>query len=271
LYSISKLNATIIVVDSFSTDNTVEIAESFGCKILQHVFVNHPSQWDYALKNAGIDTPWTIGLDADQVVTEHLANELLAFKNSDIPAEFDGIYFNRQSYFQGKRLKYGTYKNFYQLKMFKTGIGYSDTNENMDHRFIVPGKTIIWKKGILKEDNLKEYDINFWIQKHIKYSDLVAHEEYERMIGLRKLSQKARLNGNKDQKVLFFKKIWWQLPLFVRPTLYFIYRFIFRLGILENRSGRIFHYLQGFWFRYLVDIKLYELKKKKQLQYYKSS
>jgi hypothetical protein len=88
----------------------------------------------------------------------------------------------------------------YLLKMFRTEMAYSDLNENMDHRFIVPGKTVIWKRGHLLEENLKENDIDFWFKKHERYSDLIAQEETERMQNLRVQALKPTLLGNPDEK-----------------------------------------------------------------------
>jgi glycosyltransferase involved in cell wall biosynthesis len=268
LNSIKELNAPVFILDSGSTDNTLKIAEEYGAIVLYHKFENHPKQWDFALKNFDIKTPWIIGLDADQVVLPELFAKLKNFKDADIPEEVNGIYFNRKNYFKGRWLKHGGYFPKYLLKMFRTGVGYSDTNENMDHRFIVPGKTIIWKDGYIKEENLKENEISFWIAKHNRYSDLVAQEEIGRRKKLRTQSIKPKLFGSPDERIALLKKIWWSMPLFVRPFIYFFYRFIIQLGILDGKEGWIFHYLQAFWFRLIVDIKILEMleqeKNKKQ-------
>lgn len=263
LNSIKELSAQAFILDSGSTDNTLTIAKEYGVTILSNKFENHPKQWDFALKYFDIKTPWTIGLDADQIVLPELFNKLKNFKNAEIPKEINGIYFNRKNYFKGRWLRHGGYFPKYLLKMFRTGVGYSDLNENMDHRFIVPGKSIIWKDGYLKEENLKENDISFWIAKHNRYSDLVAEEEIERRNKLRTQSIKPKFFGSPDERIAFYKKVWWWLPLFVRPFLYFFHRFIIQLGILDGKEGWIFHYLQAFWFRLLVDIKIWELSKKR--------
>ncbi|MGZ3778915.1 MAG: glycosyltransferase family 2 protein, partial [Mucilaginibacter sp.] len=180
LASIGELNAPIFILDSGSTDKTVEIGEQYGAVFLEHAFENHPKQWDFALRNLPVTTPWVICLDADQTVTSELKTKLANFNDDEHPG-IDGIYFNRKNFFKGRWIKHGGYYPFYLLKMFRYGIGYSDINENMDHRFIVPGKTEVWKDGIILEENLKENNIRFWIDKHNRYSDLVAQEEVERM------------------------------------------------------------------------------------------
>jgi glycosyltransferase involved in cell wall biosynthesis len=261
LSSIIELNAPIFILDSGSTDRTLQIAEEFGATVKCHPFENHPKQWDYAIKTFEVNTPWTIGLDADQIVTPELLTLLKNF-NQNSYKDIDGIYFNRKNFFKGKWIKYGGYYPKYLLKMFRTGVGFSDTNENMDHRFVVPGKTVIWKKGHILEENLKENEISFWIAKHNRYSDLVAQEEIERLNELRHQTTKAKLFGDPYQRMAFLKKMWWKMPRFVRPFLYFSYRMVFQLGILDGKTGIIFHFLQGFWFRIVVDIKIEEQLKK---------
>ena len=262
LKSIQGLNAAVYVLDSGSTDRTLEICKEFGVIVQQHAFENHPKQWHAALNSFPVSTPWTIGLDSDQIVTPELFQILQNFKDNDYQG-INGIYFNRKNFFKGKWLKYGGYYPKYLLKMFRTGVGYSDLNENMDHRFVVPGKTMIWKDGHILEENLKENEISFWIAKHNRYSDLVASEEIERMKQIRTQTVKRNLFGNPDERIAWFKNIWWKLPLGLRPFLYFFYRMVFQLGILDAGRGILFHFLQGFWFRLIVDVKIKELLKEK--------
>ena len=259
LHSIEKLGAKIYILDSGSTDDTLKIASQFNAEVKTNKFENHPKQWDFALNNFQIDTAWTIGLDADQIVSSELFEMLDSFNDKNFDG-INGIYFNRKNYFQGKWIKHGGYFPFYLLKMFRTGIGYSDLNENMDHRFIVPGKTVIWKQGFLVEENLKENDIHFWIEKHKRYSDRVAEEEYERLKGLRSQTLTPNLFGNPDERTAWLKRLWWQLPLGLRPYLYFSYRMLFKLGILDGAKGIHFHYLHALWFRKLIDKKIKLLK-----------
>ncbi|WP_113661862.1 glycosyltransferase family 2 protein [Pedobacter nanyangensis] len=257
LNSIAQLNAPIFILDSGSTDDTLKIAESFGANVKYHPFENHPKQWDYALKNFEVQTPWIIGLDADQMVTPELLELLINF-DDEAYHNVEGIYFNRKNIFKGKWIKHGGYYPKYQLKMFRYGIGYSDLNENMDHRFIVSGNTAIWKKGHILEENLKENEIRFWIDKHNRYSDLVANEEIERMLNLRKQTIKPKLFGHPYQRTAYLKSLWWKLPRFFRPFIYFSYRMTLQLGFLDGKTGILFHFLQGFWFRLIVDIKISE-------------
>jgi len=260
LKSIKALNAKIYILDSGSTDNTLNIAADFGAEVKINPFENHPKQWDFALNNFSIETPWIIGLDADQIVTQELFDQLSSFNNEKFKG-IDGIYFNRKNFFQGHWIRYGGYYPLYLLKMFRTGVGFSDLNENMDHRFIVPGRTIVWKNAHLLEENLKENNIDFWFAKHERYSDLVAQEEIERMQKIRLQSIQPNFLGNPDERKAWLKRLWWKMPLGIRPYLYYSFRMVFQLGILDSKTGRRFHYLQGLWFRKKVDKKIMQLKR----------
>ena len=133
LHSIAGLHAKTYVMDSGSTDQTMEICREYGVVTACQPFENHPKQWDAALKHFEIDTPWVIGLDADQIVTHELYQLLADFRDENY-SSINGIYFNRKYYFKGKWIKHGGYFPIYLLKMFRYGKGYSDLNENMDHR-----------------------------------------------------------------------------------------------------------------------------------------
>lgn len=263
LESIKELNAPIYILDSGSTDTTLDVANQYNAEVKQNPFINHPKQWDFALKNFDIKTPWIIGLDADQIVTSELFSSLQNFRDQDYIG-INGIYFNRKNYFQGTWIRFGGYYPFYMLKMFRTEIGYSDLNENMDHRFIVAGNTTIWKDGYLIEENLKENDLDFWKKKHERYSDLIAIEEMEREKKLRVQTINPDFMGNPDERRAWFKSLWRKLPLGFRPYFYYAYRMLFKLGIFDGAKARKFHYLQGLWFRLLVDQKINQLRKQNQ-------
>lgn len=260
LSSIQALKAKTYVLDSFSEDNTLRICMEYGLTVVQHPFFNHPTQWHHALSTFEIDTPWVICLDADQVVTPELNALLLDFNDRDFQ-EIEGIYFNRKNYFKGRWIRHGGYYPKYLLKMFRYSKGWSDLTENMDHRFQVTGKTVIWKTGHLLEENLKEKNIGFWIEKHNRYSTLLAEEGLKRMESKYQNSVKSNFWGSPNERNAWLKRQWWRLPLYLRPLLYFFYRLIWKLGFMDGKNGIIYHFLQGFWFRLIVDIKIDERMK----------
>lgn len=264
LDSISGLNAATYVLDSGSTDNTLNICKANQVHVMQHPFSNHPMQWHVALQAFDIKTRWIIALDADQTLSRELFIQLQQFKDADYKT-VNGIYFNRKHIFRGQWIKHGGYFPKYLLKMFRTELGYSDLQELSDHRFQVPGATTIWKKAYLIEENLKDNNLEFWIDKHNTYSNLLARQHLEQSRNPASTIQLQQLfRGAPNDRNACLKAIWLKLPLYLRPCLYFSYRLIFQLGFLDGKTGITYHFLQAFWFRLVIDIKIEELLKPKQ-------
>jgi glycosyltransferase involved in cell wall biosynthesis len=257
--SIQGLAAPVFVLDSGSTDNTISLAKEHGAVLGHHEFKNHPQQWSFALSHFQISTPWTICLDADQFLSEELFQLLQNFRDANMSPDVHGIYFNRKNYFKGKWIRYGGYYPKYMLKMFRTGTAISSLEEKLDHRFIIRGRSAIWKKGYLIENNLKEESISFWIDKHNKYSTVVALDEHEKAeLKFKSIEHESR---SPDARIAARKALWLRMPLLIRPFLYFLYRYFLLVGFLDGKTGFIFHFLQAFWFRMIVDVKILELRK----------
>ncbi len=253
----------IFIVDSGSIDKTLEITKTYTDKIYYHSFETHSKQWAWALNNLPIKNQWVLGLDADQVITPELADEMSRiFINKEID-KYHGYYIKRRQIFLGKWIRHGGYYPYYLLKLFKKDCVKIEEKELIDHHFYVNGNTGKFKNDLI-EWNRKEDDLSFWIDKHNRYATLQAIEE----IYLRdKPDDKSSLFGNKDQRTLWLKnKIWRRLPLFIRSFLYFIYRYFFRLGFLDGVEGLIFHLLQGFWYRFMVDVRIWEMKRSKSAE-----
>lgn len=262
--SIEGLDAEIYVLDSGSTDHTLEICRLHQVNYTVHPFESHPKQWHYALSIFPVKTPWVIGLDADQIICPDLYRQLKNFKDKD-HLSINGIYFNRKYIFKDQWIKHGGHYPKYLLKMFRYRIGYSDLSIYMDHKFIVPGNTLLWKKGHLIEENLKEHQIGFWIDKHSRYSDLLAEETAEKTINGYKSNTTPRFLGQPDEHMAWQKRLWHQLPPYIRVFLYFIYRMVIQKGILDGKTGILYHFLQGFWFRLIVDLKTEEILRQRQI------
>ena len=111
----------------------------------------------------------------------------------------------------------------------------------------------------LIEDNLNEANLAFWLSKHIRYAELHAREELARRCNGHAWLIEPSLFGSPDQRVLWRKRLWYRMPLYARPFLYFVYRYILLRGVLDGKQGFIFHFLQSFWYRLLVDIRLDDL------------
>jgi glycosyltransferase involved in cell wall biosynthesis len=247
----------LFVVDSGSTDATLEIARRFGATVLTHEFESHARQWQWALEHADPSSLWVLGLDADQRVSPGLRDAMITTLGQT-PAAPAGYFLNRRQIFRGRWIRHGGYYPKYLLKLFRRGAATVDAGDLVDHHFRVHGSTARLP-GDLIEDNRNEADIAAWIAKHNRYARQQALQEH-REVARGDGAGPASAFGDPDARVRWQKRIWRRLPLFVRPALYFVYRYVLRLGFLDGREGFIFHFLQGFWYRLLVDINLLELR-----------
>ena len=251
----------IFVIDSDSDDETASIARVYAevvnlpydhTKIIPWIY-----QW--GLDNLPIRNAWVMILEADQMLTPDLKNELeRLFSQPEIPE--DGFYVRRQQVFRGKALRFGGYGSKYMLKLFRRGKGELDPEET-DTRVYVKGAVGRLRFPII-EENRKEDEILFYLQKHLRYADVFAREELLRREHGANWKQEPKLLGTPDQRVLWLKQLFFRLPLYVRPFIYFFYRYVFLCGFLDGKQGAIFHFMQAFWFRLVWDIRLEELKGK---------
>lgn len=262
LDSVAHWADAVYVVDSGSTDSTCAIAERCGARVALHPFESHAKQWAWAFAHLPIDTPWILALDADQSVTPALRAQIdTALRQWTVPGSPVGAYLNRRQIFRGRWIRHGGYYPKYLLKLFRREAVRLDEGDLVDHHFAVNGATAILT-GDLVEDNQNESDISVWIAKHNRYAVLQAREEEARWGGAVRGLDDASLRGSPDQRVRWQKNVWNRLPLFIRPFLYFTYRYVIRLGFLDGRQGLIFHVLQGFWYRLLVDINRDDLRRR---------
>lgn len=247
----------IHLVDSFSTDATLEIARRYGVHIHQHKFEGHTLQRLWALQNVPFENEWVFALDADHRVTPELREELIAvFSNP--PEDVNGLFVKRRQIFRGKWIRHGGYYPKYHLKLFRRQCAYLDDHE-FDYRFYVKGKTRVLKHDIL-ESNQNEWRIGFFVEKHNRFATELAIEELKRKRGEVQYLTHVSFFGNSDQRILRLKILWNRLPMYVRPFLLFIYRYFLRFGFLDGKEGFIFYFLQSLWFRLLVDVRREELE-----------
>ena len=253
LASVAGWAAHIFVVDSGSTDATLDIARRHGAVTVVHPFESHAAQWRWALQHLPLATEWVLGLDADQQVTPELRASIADLVGPR-GAEIAGAYVCRRQIFQGRWIRRGGYYPKYLLKLFRRDRVAVDAADLVDHHFRVTGPTATID-GDLVEDNRNEQAIGDWIAKHNRYARLQAIEELRRAP-----AATGRLLGTPDERVLWLKRQWARLPLFVRPWLYFFYRYIVRLGFLDGRQGFLFHFMQALWYRTLVDANRREIE-----------
>jgi glycosyltransferase involved in cell wall biosynthesis len=260
LQSVAHWVQKIFVVDSHSTDRTRAIAEEFGAEIVTHDFINQADQFNWALDTLTIDTEWILRLDADEVISESLWEEI-AEEIKKVPEQVTGFYLPRRVYFMGRWIKHGGYYPTYILRLFRKGKARSEERAMDEHIILLGGESRECTNDF-KDDNHK--NLHWWIQKHNNY----ALREAQAIIGGEgENALSSNLSGSQAERKRWLKlNIYNRLPLFVRPTLYFLYRYFILLGFLDGKEGAIFHFLQGFWYRFLVDAKVFEMRRKNEVK-----
>ncbi len=253
LRSVVGWAAEVFVVDSGSTDGTDVLASALGATVVAHPFEGHVRQWQWALGALPLESRWVLALDADQRVTPELAAaiaEAIASGRDDVA----GWFVNRRQIFRGRWIRYGGYYPKYLLKLFRRDAVWLDTGDLVDHHFRVRGRTARLR-GDLVEDNGNDARIADWISRHSRYAYLQACEE----VAGADAANGTGLSGP-DARTWRQKQLWRRLPRYVRPAAYFAYRYVVRLGFLDGKQGFVFHALQGFWYRLLVDIHIDEIR-----------
>jgi len=252
LRSVMGRAARVLVVDSGSTDRTVEIARRYGAEVWQHPWQTYSSQLNWALDNLPLDTPWVMRLDADERVTPELAAELAGL--ASLPADVEGIYVKRRVYFLGRWIRHGGYYPTWLLRIFRRGRARCE-DRWMDEHMVVAGQVRHLEHDIIDENHK---GLRFWTLKHEDY----ARREALDMMGQVPTEQgqvlSASLLSTQDRRRRWLKRNWYaRAPLFARAFAYFLYRYFLRLGFLDGPEGLIFHFLQGCWYRFYVDARIY--------------
>lgn len=257
--SLKGVADTVYVVDSFSNDRTVAIAEELGVKVLQHAFVNQAVQFNWALENCDIQTDWVLRIDADEYI-DNKNNLDLRRKLSELPEDITGLIISRKIVFMGKALMHGGWYPKWNLRIFRTGIGTCENRWMDEHIVLSEGRAEQLQLDFV-DDNLN--DLSWWTTKHNNYAGREAVDYFLSLMSLQENSGvEAKLFGNEAERKRWLKKKYLNFPLFVRPLFNFIYRYFFLLGFLDGKEGLMWHFLQGFWYRFLVDAKIWELKRR---------
>lgn len=248
--------AELHVVDSGSTDRTLNLVRPYTSHIYHHPYQNHSAQWRWVLTNVPFKYEWMLLVDADFVMTERLKT-LIAETVEAAPDHVAGYFVIHRQVFRGKEIRFGGTKKWW-LRLVRHRQVQIDGTELVDFRLAVKGATARLH-GIVYEDNRKEHNIDFWIDKHQAFAGRMAVEEVLRREGLLQWKIRPRFLGNPDERILWLKQVWYRLPLYMRPFLYFGFRYILCLGILDGKEGFLFHFLQAFWYRLMIDVKMAEI------------
>jgi len=258
--SLQSFASDVFIVDSFSTDKTKQIAEELGAKVYQNKWLNnHSIQFNWGLKNCPIKTEWVMRVDADEYVMPELAIEI---KNTldKISDDVSGIYIKRRVYFMGKWIKHGGCYPIELLRIWRHGKGFCEDRWMDEHIKIIRGRTVKLNYDFI-DHNLKS--LTTWIDKHNYYATREAAELLNTVYDFNMNNDIVPVFfGSQAQRKRWLKVKYSKLPLFIRPFLYFLYRYFIRLGILDGKQGLVWCFLQGFWYRFLVDAKIYEIYQK---------
>lgn len=258
--SVKKFTDEIFVVDSFSNDNTVDLAKSLGAKVYQNEWVNYANQFNWALKNCPIISEWVWRLDADEYIDREKGIGIKQ-RLKDLDNDINGLYIKRKIIFLGREILHGGWYPVWHLKIWRNNKGYCEARWMDEHIKLKEGKTGKLSGYIQVDENLN--DLTWWTRKHNSYATREMVDMLDSQFGIFKKSEVTpKFFGNSEERKRWLKKKYLGFPLFIRPFFYFVYRYIILGGFLDGKQGFIWHVLQGFWYRFLVDAKIFELKRR---------
>lgn len=258
--SIQAFTDQICVVDSGSTDGTADIAKQLGAEVHTHAFVNQARQFQWALDHLEIRGDWVLRLDADEIIEPDLAREI-ADKLPQLPADVVGVNLKRKHIFMDRWVRHGGRYPLVMLRLWRHGHGRIEDRWMDEHMVVRGGRTVTFNGGFA-DHNLN--DLSYFTDKHNKYATREAIEVLNQRLGL--FARDEALNARSASFQASFKRgvkerLYNRIPFTVSATLYFLWRYVFQLGFLDGRSGLVYHFLQGFWYRFLVGAKVMELER----------
>jgi len=250
----------VFVIDCFSEDRTVEIAQSYAnVHVLQHEWptTKYAGQLNWALENAPITTKWVMRLDADEYPMKDLVEEMQQ-KIPSLGDEITGIVLKRRHIFMGKWMKGGIYP-VKLLRIFRYRKAMCEQRFMDEHIQLLEGQSVEFEHDFCDHSliNISEY-----CKKHINYAYREATQVLNEMYHLTgSASDNITHLGKQAEKKHRIKCKYNRLPLFWRSFAYFVYRYFLRGGFLDGKEGFIFAFIQGWWYRTLVDVKVFEVMK----------
>ncbi|MGC2398299.1 MAG: glycosyltransferase family 2 protein [Acidobacteriaceae bacterium] len=250
-----EISDDIYVVDSFSTDDTVALCREQGAQVVQHAFENYGVQRNWAIDNVVLRYPWQLHLDADERLTPELIASVRALPED--PPE-PGFLVARLVEFLGRQLRHGGMSPTWHLRLFRNGAGRCEERKYDQHFYLLEGSAARLQGYMIDEIRMS---LSEWTARHNRWSDAEVLEQTAPPGGMR---VQPRLMGNPLERKRFLRGLYNGAPLFIRPFVLFFYRYFVRLGFLDGREGFIFWTLQTFWFRFLIDAKIFERGKNKR-------
>ena len=261
LKSLKGICDDIVVVDCFSDDRTTELAKEYGARVIQHEWINYATQFNYGVYECGIATDWIWRIDADEFLEGELGTAVKEAV-SKCSNQVNGVYVRKRIDFMNRSLLHGGWYPSYHLKVFRRGHGDCENRWMDEHIRIFDGCTITVDDGNQVDANLN--DLTWWTDKHNGYATREMVDMLMMQYGLDAKAQEVipKFFGTEEQRKRWLKIKYIKSPLFVRPFINFVWRYILKGGFLDGKEGFIWHILQGFWYRMLVDAKIYEIKKR---------
>lgn len=246
------LSDDIIVVDSYSSDRTVEIASNYRVRVIQHAFESHGKQRTWMLENIPTKHDWVYILEADERMTPQLWQECLAARSNK---KAIGYYVAERVMFMGKWIRHSTQYPRYQMRLFQKGKVWFDDYGHTE-REVCQGET-----GFLQE-TYPHYTcgkgLSRWIDKHNRYSTDEAKETLKQLQNGKVEWKKLFWGRSEVERRRALKDLSLRLPM--RPLLRWIYMYFMLKGFLDGRAGFAWCTLQAFY-EYLILLKVQEMKK----------
>lgn len=258
LENVKEFASKIYIVDCFSTDQTKAIAEELGAAVIEHKWPgNQAAQFNWALDNLEIESSWILRLDADEYLTPELVKEM-EYKLPLLDDNISAVVLPLGRAFMGRILKHGIVNGVQMIRLFRTGKVRYEQRMMDEHLTVLKGNIVSFNHKFV-DDNMNS--LQYFITKHNGYSAkeaaLLLDAEYHLMnIEEDNSSYCKEVQAKRAQKAKYAK-----MPLFWRAFAYFIYRYIVKLGFLDGKEGFLWDFLQGWWYRTLVDAKVFEIKK----------
>lgn len=262
LESVSRADE-VFVVDSRSTDRSIEISESYGATVVQFEFNGrYPKKKNWSLENLPFRNDWVLIVDCDERITPELWNEI---EQAIANPEFQGYYLNRKVFFLGRWIRFGGKYPDWNLRLFQHKLGryenlstegIRNTGDNEVHEHVI----LDGKVGYLKQDmlHIDFRDMYQWLERHNRYSNWEAKVYYNLLHGTGDHGTiEANLFGSAVERKRFLKKIWVRLPF--KPLLRFILFYILRLGFLDGKAGYTYGRLLS-QYEFQIGVKLLELE-----------
>lgn len=270
LENVCLFSKKVIVVDSPSTDRTVEVCHEFtNVDVVVHKYPgNQAEQFNWAIDNLKIDTEWVLRIDADEYLLPELIEELEE-KIPSLPENVTGVELKRRHIFMDRWVKHGIYPVLI-LRLFRTGCGRYDNRLMDEHIVLSHGHSIVSENDFCDHTLISVED---YCKKHLNYARREAVEilcEKYNLNGNGNVNGNGNANGNEIENGVLgaqaqqkhkTKSKYNRLPLFWRSFLYFVYRYILRGGFLDGKVGFVFAFIQGWWYRTIVDVNIHNIEK----------